>query len=104
MSKFDGSPDPLTYGQALVEIATRIAWGHEAQGIEVTRAIQAEHGILPPDPDLNYADPVYGTLAAQDAEIAELKARIAKNDAEKAQADKDAELESLRAQAAAQSA
>ncbi len=102
MSKFDGSTDPITYGQALVEVALLAGWNSEEHRNEAVRAIQAEHGLLPPDPDVTYTDPVYGTLAAQDQEIAELKAQIAKNNAEKEQAAKDAELTELRAQAAEQ--
>ncbi len=101
MSKFDGSTDPITYGQALVEVALLAGWNSEEHRNEAVRAIQAEHGLLPPDPDVTYTDPVYGTLAAQDQEIADLKAQLAQTAAEKAQLEKDAELESLRAEVAA---
>lgn len=99
MSKFDGSPDPLSYGQSLVEIASRVSWPSEAHATEAIRAIQAEHDILPPDPDVvALTDPRDADLAAKDAELDKLRADLAARQKKDAEAAKDAEIAALKAQ------
>jgi hypothetical protein len=79
MSKlFDGTDEPLTYGQALVAIAERLSWQSEAHQKEVVLAIQTEHDIVPVEdkPRSLANDPRDLTLAAQDDEIALLKRQL----------------------------
>lgn len=103
MSKLDGSPEPLTYGEALVAIAQKIAWGSEAIAYEVVRTIQTEHDIVPPDPDKPaFTDPRDATLVAQEAELAELRAEKARRQAEDQKAANERELAELRAEKDAQ--
>lgn len=104
MSKFDGSPDDLSYGQALVELAGRVSWPSEAHGAEVVAAIEAEHGIgldrAAAEP--TFYDPRDADLVAKDAELAELRAKLAARERAEAEAAKDAELAELRAQLGAE--
>lgn len=72
MSKFDGSDAELSYGEALVEVAKRCAWPSEDHAREVVRAIQAEHDLLPPEPE-----PAAEPVDPRDAEIERLKAELA---------------------------
>lgn len=75
MSRFDGNHDEtLTYGQALVELAQRVSWPSEEHGKDVVYAIQAEHGLLPPEPE-DEPD------QAEQVVIAKLKAKLAKAEA-----------------------
>lgn len=76
MSKLDGTPDPLTYGEALAALAKVAPFGSAEVRDEVVRAIQGEHGILPPEPEPDPNSPE-GKLAAQQREIDDLKARLA---------------------------
>lgn len=86
---FDGSDEPLTYGQALVLLAERVPGFSEVDRRAVTDTIRAEHDLVLPEPDRPaYTDP-------RDAELAELrKFRDAKLLAE-AKAKHDAELAEL---------
>lgn len=92
MSLFDGGPDDLTYGQALLEIADRISWPTELHKRAALRAIQIEHDLVPPDPD------VIALTDPRDAELAELRASVAKLRAAEATAAKDAEFARLQAE------
>jgi hypothetical protein len=75
---FDGSDEPLSYQQAFVMMAQQISWPTEAIQTQVVRAIQAEKGLLPPEPDhiRNYADPRDVTLRQQDDELAALRKQL----------------------------
>ena len=80
MSKLDGSPDELTYGQALCAIVERTPWQSQEIQAEVLYAVQAEHDLLPEetaDPAATTGDPRDLTLKNQDEEIAALKAKLA---------------------------
>lgn len=90
MSRFDGSDEDLTYGAALVEVAQRASYPTEAHRNDVVRAIQAEHGLLPPEPD-----PTTGEIEEEaDRKLRELRAA-------KARRERDAEIAALEAEAAA---
>lgn len=102
MSIFDGSPDELTYGQALVELAGRVSWPTETHGAEVVEAIEKEHGIGldRAQAEVNAYDPRDADLAAKDAELVRLRTELAQRQKADAEAAKDAELAELRAQLA----
>lgn len=85
MSTFDGTKLPLTYADALAEIAKRVPWGREEQGAEVVKAIQVEHGV--------YVVPEAETKAA---EIERLRVLAAEADRVAAEEAQDAELAALR--------
>ena len=87
MSRFDGSPLPLGYGEALAEIAARVSWPSEAHGADVVKAILVEHGL--------YVVPEAETRAA---EIERLRALKATKDATVQEAAEEAELAALRAE------
>ena len=102
MSVFDGSKDPLGYGEALVQVALVASWGSDARRNEVVRAIQAEHDILPPEPDAPvYTDPRDATLVAQTAELETLRKEKAERDAADKATAQQAEIDQLKADAAA---
>lgn len=88
MALYDGSPEPLTYGAALVEVAKRCSWPSEEHQAEVVKAIQVEHGLyVVPEAETRQlelerlrrlaaeADAV-AAEAAREAEIAELRGRL----------------------------
>jgi hypothetical protein len=85
MSKlFDGTDEPLTYGAALVAMATQISWPTEEHQKEVVRAIQREKDLLPPEPDVvDTGDARDITLRAQDAELEQLRKQLANAQEEK---------------------
>lgn len=87
MNPYDGSPDELTYGQALCLLADKVAFGDATVGLQVLRAVQKEHGLTPPEPEKE--EPV----DPRDQEIKALKAQL--------QAAKAAELDALKSAAAA---
>jgi hypothetical protein len=100
---FDGSDDDLTYGQALVELAKVGLFRTEQHRDEVVRAIQVEHDLVPPEPDViaNLSDPRDITLRNQDAEIAALKAELERrNQAAEREAANAAQIAELRGQLA----
>lgn len=99
MSRFDGSDAPLSIGEALVEMAYRVAWQTEEMQNEVIRAIRKEFGIEVPEPDhsANVADARDLTLRAQDDEIATLRKRLERADLEKELAVREAEVRALNA-------
>lgn len=99
MSKFDGTKDPLEYGQALVELAKRVPFGSEEERAEVVHAIQDNHGLLPPEPDPEEEEAAALAAGAdpKDAELRRLRAQLAARDAEDAK--KDAAAEKRRAAA-----
>jgi len=97
MSIFDGSPDDLTYGEALDFLADRVSWPTEEHGRAVKKAIRTEHGMNTAEPEVFFNDARDATITAQDQELAELRRKVAlqeKAEKEKANA---AELERLRA-------
>lgn len=55
MSRFDGTSEDLTYGQALVELAARVSWPSEEHQRDVVTAVRKEHGLWQ-EPDYS-ADP-----------------------------------------------
>lgn len=82
----DGSPEPATYGQALVYLAEHYTeYPNDAVRQEIVRAVQREHGLVPPEATPVYADPRDQTINAQDARLAELERQLA--DRERADAD-----------------
>lgn len=85
MSRFDGSPVPLTYSQALCEIAARISWPTEAHQADVVKALQIEHG--------DYVVPEAETKVL---EIERLRAIAAEQDLAAANKAQDEELAALR--------
>jgi len=103
MSMFDGSPDELTYGQALVELAGRVSWPTEAHGLEVVAAIEKEHGIgadrAQPEPVA--FDPRDADLADKAAELDRLRAELAARDKADSDTTTDGEIERLKAELAA---
>lgn len=99
---YDGSDDPLAYGQALVILAQRPGlFANESEQRAVVAAIQGEHGLTPPEPDAvaNPSDPRDVTLREQDAELDRLRAELARRDKadQESQAKAD-EIASLKAQ------
>jgi len=98
MSVFDGSTDELTYGQALLELAARVSWPTELHGREAIRAIQVEHDLVPPDPDVVISvDPRDAEIAAQKAELDKLRAEKADRDRTARAAEQESEIAALRA-------
>jgi len=104
---FDGSDSPLTYEQALVLIAERIAWPSEEYQREIVSAIRKATNLVLPEPDRpTFQDPkdelIDGQnreLAAAQAELAELrKAKRQREQAEKLAAAQ-AELAELKGEA-----
>lgn len=107
MSVFDGTDEPLSFEQALCEMAVRVAWPTEKHATEALRAIQGQFDMLPPEPDAlaTVADARDITLIQQDraladkdrqlaemrqrVEAAELEARLAVAEAGKAAATPD---------------
>lgn len=85
MSRFDGSPVPLTYSQALCEVAARISWPSEAHQADVIKAFQIEHG--------DYTVPEAETKIL---EIERLRAIAAEQDQVAANKAQDDELAALR--------
>lgn len=85
MSVFDGTPVPLSYADALVEMAKAISWKHEAHQAEVVKALQVEHGA--------YVVPEAETKAL---ELERLRALAAEADLKAANEAQDAELALLR--------
>jgi hypothetical protein len=92
VSKFDGTDEPLSYGQALVEIASRMPFGAEAQRAEVVEAIQREHGLYT-EPEAPEAEP-----DPRDAELEQLRAEAAELRTKQAERDREAEAAALRAE------
>lgn len=87
MSKFDGTAFPLSYADALVEIAMRVSpWPSEGHRDEVIKALQTEHGT--------YIVPEAETKAL---ELERLRALAAEADLKAANEAQDAELALLRA-------
>lgn len=87
MSIFDGSPEPLTYAQALVEIARVAPWRDEAHKAEVVKALQVEHG--------DYIVPEAETRAL---EVERLRRLVAEKHAQEKADAEVAELAALRAE------
>lgn len=101
MSLIDGTPGPLTLGQAFVEMAKLAPWGSEVIQLEV---IKTFHTAFPDDvtpygaaPQTGVTDPMIAELstqaiklAQQQQELAELRAQLA-----------EAQLSEARAQLAA---
>lgn len=83
MSTFDGTKEPLSYGQALCIAVAAIPLGSEERNREVLRAIQTEHNLLPPDPDI---------AVDEDAELHALRQRKADKDRSDEKARLRAEL------------
>lgn len=90
---FDGSDEPLTFGQALCEIVQRVSWQTEEHQRQALRAVQEEFDLVPPDPDpvAVYNDPRDITLANQDAELEQLRRQLEKANLEKELAVVEAE-------------
>lgn len=84
MSKFDGTKEPLSYGEALVELAKRVPFGTEEQAREVVESIQREHDLLPPEPDPESEEAAALAAGAdpRDAELKRLRAQLAAATAE----------------------
>lgn len=101
---YDGSDEPLSYGQALVLLASRPGvFSNEEQQTAIVRAIQAEHGLTPPEPDalVNPADSRDVTLRQQDEELERLRAELARRDkAKNESAAKADEIAAIKAQLA----
>lgn len=85
MSIFDGSPEPLTYGHALVEMAKLVPWRDEEHKAAVIKALQVEHG--------HYIVPEAETRAL---EVERLRRLVAEQDAKEKAAAEEAELVALR--------
>ena len=97
MSLIDGEPTPLTLGQALVEIAERISWGHTDLQDEVVNTLRTAFpkDVTPygPAPATGVTDPTVQamnaqaiTLAKQAQELAELRAQLAESQLAEARA------------------
>lgn len=99
---YDGTEEPLGYGQALVLLASaRGIFPNEEVQKEIVLAIQREHDLVPPPPDalLQPLDARDQTLRNQDEELALLRAELARrNKADAAVEDKAHEIAALRAQ------
>lgn len=93
MSRYDGSPEPLTYGEALVETARRAPWGSEAERAEVLEVIQREHGLYQ-EPDTS-EDPEEVARAKEAVRLTEENERLRAQVAARA---KDDELAKLKAE------
>lgn len=89
----DGTGDP-TYAEALVALAQSVNLGTAEKNAAIVRAIQREHDILPPEPELAPGTPGY--------EAQQLRKQMA--DQEARMRDQEAELAALRAQATANAA
>lgn len=85
MSVFDGSPLPLGYGEALVEVARLAPWNHEGHRDAVIEAIQREHGLY-----------IVPEAKTREEEIQRLRLLAAEQDAREAEAAQEAELAALR--------
>lgn len=84
MSSFDGTAEPLTYGQAIEALAQRVTFGTETQAREVLRVVRKEHGLPGGDlPDTHVPDPAF-----QSAVAAEVQRQLAA--AQAAEAEKTA--------------
>jgi len=98
MSRYDGTPEPLTYAEALVAIATKLGggWVSDEERDEAVNAIKKEHGIAIVAATPIYQDARDQTISQYEAELAEARAWKA----QKLQAERDAadlaELEELR--------
>lgn len=91
MSRYNGTDDELSYGEALVALAERVTWRTEDEQREVVTAIQKEHGIyvepeVIPDPE----------AIAREKELAKLREDNAKLKAAAEAREKEAELAKLR--------
>lgn len=85
MSVFDGSTEPLSYGEAILYLVTRPGlWATEEQAKAVELAVRTEHGLLPdpePGPEIPTikearVQALTGASAFTDAELdAELERR-----------------------------
>ena len=100
----DGSADPATYGQALVYLAENATYPNGNIRAEIVRAVQLEHGLVPPEATPVYADPRDKTINAQDTRLAELERKLAERDAADAAAAKDAKVAELERQLAERNA
>jgi hypothetical protein len=101
---YDGTDTELSYGQALVLLASaKGVFPNEPVQNQIVLAIQREHGLVPPPPDVlvQPLDPRDQTLRNQDAELALLRAELARRDKLDADAEgKAAEIAALRARLA----
>lgn len=98
MSRYDGTPEPLTYGEALVAIATKLGggWVSDEERDEAIDAIKDHHGIAVVKATPVYQDARDQTISQYEAELAEARAwKASKLQAERDAADL-AELEELR--------
>lgn len=91
MSRYDGSDEPLTYGEALVETARRAPWGSEAERAEILEVIQREHGLYQ-EPDRS-EDPEDVARAKEAVRLTEENEALRRK---VAQRERDDELEKLR--------
>jgi len=92
VSKFDGTDEPLTYGQALRELAGRVSWPSQEHAAEIDAAIRKEFGIEQAEPDPKPTDPQAYALGQASDRVAQLEAELARRDKAAAEA-RVAELE-----------
>lgn len=87
MSRFDGTTEPLSYGQALAELAKATNFPSEAHRADVVKAIHVEHGL--------YVVPQEEIRAN---EIERLRRMVAEREAAESEAREASELRELREQ------
>ena len=99
MSKYiDGSDEPATYGQALVVIAEFLPITPEGLRLEVIRAVQTEHDLVPAEVTPVYQDSRDQTISQYETELVELRRQKAARELADKEAADLVELEQLRAE------